>query len=550
LDPWIFEKQEIVAENGVVSSAHQLASQAGVEMLMNGGNAVDAAAATSFALGVVEPFMSGIGGGGVINIRLKSGERCVIDGFVQAPKKIDCFDWSLVGHKVAAVPGIVDGFSLALEKFGTMGLEEVTKPAVRYAENGFSVNSYIASFASSQISRMNGAGVKLFSKDGFKSLEEGDLLVNKDLARTLEMIGKMGSDAFYRGEIAQMIVQDMDANGGLISQGDLAGYQARVYAPLVTSYRDFELQGAPYAHGGVTVAHMLNILERFSGKKLEADTPQYHHILAETQKRVFTDRFNHYGDHRFVRVPWKGIISKEYAGELSSQIDPEKSSGIVDAGDPCKYDDIGERPSNALKSSQFCPISKTDLECTTSFSVIDKDRHMVATTQSIGSAFGSGVCVPGGGFFLNNFVYMTGVAGFTPIIRHPNYPEPGKRPVNNHSPTLAFRDGKPFMAFGSPGGRRQQGACVQAFVHVVDHGMGIQKAISAPRLHCEGNTLWMEKRIPERIREDLRQRGHKVIDMPGYTMFFGGLNGVLVNPETGKLHGGADPRRPCSAVGY
>jgi gamma-glutamyltranspeptidase/glutathione hydrolase len=175
---------------------------------------------------------------------------------------------------------------------------------------------------------------------------------------------------------------------------------------------------------------------------------------------------------------------------------------------------------------------------------------MVATTQSNGAAFGSGVCVPGCGFFLNNFMYSRGGSGFFPTSWHPNYPEPGKRPLNNHSPTLAFKDGKPFMAFGSPAGRRQQGACAQVFVHVVDHGMGIQESISAPRAHCEGNKLWMESRVPKKIRETLKSIGHDVIDREDYTMFFGGLNGVLVNPETGRLHGGADPRRPCAAVGY
>ena len=183
--------------------------------------------------------------------------------------------------------------------------------------------------------------------------------------------------------------------------------------------------------------------------------------------------------------------------------------------------------------------------------MIDKDRNMVAANQSIGKALGSGVCVPGCGFFLNDWMFKaSGSSGFNPNIWHKSYPEPMKRPVNNHAPTITFKDGSPFMAFGSPAGRRQQGANVQTFVHVVDHGMSIQQAISAPRAHCEGNTLWMESRIPADIRKALRDMGHDVVDMPEYTMFFGGLNGVLVDHETGMLHGGADPRRPCAAVGY
>jgi gamma-glutamyltranspeptidase/glutathione hydrolase len=548
VQPWVVEKKEIVVDSGVVASAHRLASQAGVEMLRKGGNAVDALVATNFALGVVEPFMSGIGGGGAINIRLSSGERCAIDCYISAPKKITSVEWPLPasGHKRGSgVPGVLAGHALALERYGTMSLEEVTKPAIKYAKNGFMIDSYIANFISSARSRLNSAGIKLLSKERFRSLVEGDLLINKNLAKTLELIGREGRDAFYKGKIAEMIVDDMEKNGGLITMEDLAEYEARVYEPAITTYRGYEVQSVPYAHGGVTVAHTLNVLERFDPKDLAYNTVKYYHILAESQKRIYADRQNYYGDHYFVRAPWEGILSKDYAEELSKQINMEKSSGEVESGDPWNFDEAYIKPDKSLKSSYDTPISDADSDCTTSFSVIDKDRNMAATTQSNGATFGSGVCVPGGGFFLNSFV-----GGFSPIPWHPNYAEPGKRKMNTHCPTLAFKDGRPFMAFGSPAGNRQQGAQVQTFVHVVDHGMDLQESISAPRAHCEGNTLWMERRIPEKIRETLRGMGHDVVDMSEYTMFFGGLNAVLVNPETGRLHGGADPRRPCAAVGY
>jgi gamma-glutamyltranspeptidase/glutathione hydrolase len=549
MDPWIVEKREVIADNGIVSSAHRLASQAGVEMLMNGGNAVDAGAATSFAIGVVEPFMNGIGGGGVINIRLRSGEQCVVDGYVMAPRNVKDYDWTPALHKTACVPGILAAWSLALEKYGTMTLEEVTMPAIKYAKNGFLVDSYIEKAIASSLQRLNGAGVRLLCKSLYQPLKEGDLYFNKDLARSLELIAKGGPDEFYRGRIAEAIVEDMERNGGLITREDLASYKARTYEPVITAFRGHEVQLVPYAHGGMTVGHTLNILEQFKQEDLVYDSTKYYHILAEAEKRAFKDRLTYYGDPYFANVPWEGLLSKKYAAELSNEINLEKSSGVVEPGDPWKHDHSYAKSNPKLKSSYSGNVP--DVEETTSFSVIDKDRNMVGGNQSLGKQFGSGVCVPGCGFFLNDWMFKaTGASGFMPLPWHPTHIQAGKRPVNNHAPTVIYKNNQPFMVLGSPAGRRQQGAIIQTIVHVIDHGMGIQKAISAPRIHCEGNNLWMETRISEETRNALRSMGHEVIDMAEATMFFGGLNAVKVNQKTGKLHGGADIRRPCAAVGY
>ena len=549
MDPWIVDKKEVIADNGVVSSAHRLASQAGVEMLMNDGNAVDAGAATSFAIGVVEPFMNSIGGGGVINIRLRSGERCVIDGYVMAPKNLKDYDWTPALHKTACVPGILAAWALALEKYGTMTLEEVTKPAIKYAKNGFMVDSYIEKAIGSSLQRLNGAGVRLLCKALYQPLKEGDLFFNKDLARTLELIAKGGRDEFYKGKIAEALVEDMENNGGLITMADMASYEARVYEPAMTTFRGYEVQLVPYAHGGMTVGHTLNILDQFNSGDLIYDTAKYYHILAEAEKRAFTDRLNFYGDPFFANVPWEGLLSKEYAAELANEINFEKSSGVVKPGNPWKHDHSYAKPDESLKSSYSGKAP--DDEETTSFSVIDKDKNMVGANQSLGKQFGSGVCVPGCGFFLNDWMFKaTGASGFMPLPWHPTQIQAGKRPVNNHAPTVIYKGGKPFMVLGSPAGRRQQGAIIQTIVHVIDHDMGMQDAISAPRVHCEGNNLWMESRISEETRNTLRGMGHDVIDMSEVTMFFGGLNAVKVDQKTGKLHGGADIRRPCSAVGY
>jgi len=548
MDPWIVDKKEVIADNGVVSSAHRLASQAGVEMLMNGGNAVDAGAATSFAIGVVEPFMNSIGGGGVINIRLRSGERCVIDGYVMAPKNTKDYDWTPALHKTACIPGILAAWALALEKYGTMTLEEVTAPAIRYAKNGFMVDSYIEKAIASSLQRLNGAGVRLLCKALYQPLKEGDLFFNKDLARTLELIAKGGRDEFYKGKIAEALVEDMERNGGLITMEDMASYEARVYEPAMTTFRGYEVQLVPYAHGGMTVGHTLNILEQFEKDELTYDTTQYYHILAEAEKRAFTDRLNFYGDPYYANVPWEGLLSKEYAKELANEINLKESSGVVKPGDPWKHDHSYAKPDERLKSSYSV---KPDTEETTSFSVIDKDRNMVGANQSLGKQFGSGVCVPGCGFFLNDWMFKaTGASGFMPLPWHPTHLQAGKRPVNNHAPTVIYKDDKPFLVLGSPGGRKQQGAIIQTIVHAIDHDMGLQDSVSAPRIHCEGNNLWMESRISKEIRNTLREMGHNVVDMAEATMFFGGLNAVKIDPETGRIHGGADIRRPCAAVGY
>ena len=291
IDPWIVEKDEVVVANGCVASAHRLASQAGVEMLIKGGNAVDAGAATSFALGVVEPFMSSIGGGGAINIRMSNGKRCVIDGYVMAPKNLKDYDWTPVLHKTACVPGILAAWAVALEKYGTLTFEEVTAPAIRLAGNGFLVDSYIEKAIVNAADRVNGAGVMLLCKALHKPLKEGDIFFNKDLARALARIAKEGPESFYKGRIAEMIVEDMQKNGGLITMEDLAAYEPRMYEPEDSRYRDYDLQLVPFAHGGMTVGHALKILDQFNPEALTYNTAKYYHILAEVERRAFTERF-------------------------------------------------------------------------------------------------------------------------------------------------------------------------------------------------------------------------------------------------------------------
>jgi gamma-glutamyltranspeptidase/glutathione hydrolase len=431
-----------------------------------------------------------------------------------------------------------------------MALPEVMEPAIRFAQNGFKVDSYIEKSIAKAIIRVNGAGVRLLCKTLYNPLKTGDIFFNKDLARTLKLIAKEGVGTFYRGKIAEMIVDDIKKNGGLITAEDLDAYKPRVYEPQDMTYRGYDLQLIPYAHGGMTVGHILKILEQFKPEDLEFHTVRYYHLLAEAERRAFRDRMYYYGDPYFEAVPWKGLLAEEYARELAASISMKKSSGAIEPGNPWKYDDTYEKPDVNLHSS-YRDQNVPDTEETTSFSVIDKERNTVSANQSLGKEFGSGVCVPGCGFFMNDWMFKaTGASGFGPMPWHPTFLKPGKRPVNNHAPTIILKNGNPYLALGSPGGRKQQGAIIQTILHVVDHAMGIQAAVSAPRIHSELNWIRAENRIPKKIRDQLRKMGHEVVDMPGVDMYFGGLNAVMIDRESGRLHGGADIRRPCCAVGY
>jgi len=536
------EKKEVIANKAIVTSADKLASEAGIEMLKKGGNAVDAAVATSFAIGVVEPFMSSIGGGGVINIRMSDGTECAIDSFVMAPNKAMQFDWSTNGIKVAAVPGLLDGLCIALEKYGTMKLSEVLAPAIRYAEEGFIVSEYASRIIRADMYRLNGAAAKILLKDGLsRPIKEGERLINADYAKTLKKIATDGKDAFFKGEIADKIVKYMNENGGLITHEDLASYKARVLKPMKTSYKGYTINSIPGAHGGVTVAHIMKILEKCDIKSLGHNTVQSIQLIAEAEKRAFFDRLTLYGDAEYTNVPWDGLISDEYAKEIRENIEINKSSGIPRLKDPWKYSKV-DRP-NKIQSTR-----SSQGDDTTSLSVFDSEGNAVCITQSLGMALCS-FCIPETGIFLNGFMFAPEEAGFDPNPEHPNYISPHKRPVNNHCPSIVIKDDKVFMLIGSPAGRRQQGACVQTMLNVIEHGMGIQEAISAPRIHCEQNTINIEGRIPEKTQKALESMGYNIIKMPDYSMFFGGANGIFINRKENKVHGGADPRRVCTAVG-
>ena len=527
--------------NGVVAAAKPEASQAGIQILKMGGNAVDAAVATGFALGVLEPNASGIGGGGFMVIKLASMKEAVVVDFrptAPAAATADMYkldergravgNASIEGGLASAVPGEVKGLLYALDHYGSKKLSraQVIQPAIDWAERGVPVTVNLAQIIKDNFGKLTRFenGLAIYSRDGFPP-EVGDTIVNKDLANTLRLIQARGADAIYQGDIASRIVAENRKRGGILTTEDLAGYQVKVRKPVTGSYRGYTLVTAPPPSGGTHVLQLLNILEHADLAALGERSTAAAHLWAEACKLVFADRATYSADPDFVKVPFTGLASKAYAKTLAALIRPDAVMKSPAAGDPSKYESGS----------------------TTHFSVMDKDGNMVAVTKTINMFFASGVVVPGTGIILgddmDDFDLKPGSA---------NSIQPGKRMLSSMSPTLVLDpQGRPFMALGSPGATRIIPTLAQVISNVIDRGMPIQAAISAPRLY-QGRTgnLSMEGRYSINAYNGLVALGHAVTVAPDYDATFGGVHAVLFDHAAKTLHGGADPRRDGQAAGY
>lgn len=528
--------QDVVSQHGMVASAHPLASEAGLRILQQGGNAVDAMVATAFALGVVEPNASGIGGGGFMTIRLKDMQEAVTIDFretaaLATPSDIYYKDKSSFkqlthsGARAVGVPGDVAGLSLALEEYGTMSLRQVVQPAIEYARNGFPVSEKLNGFIieAYDVISENSATSAIFLQDGLP-LSTGALLKNTDLAVTLEKIGDEGPDYFYKGEIADAIVSEMKRLGGYITREDLAAYRPVLKKAVTGSYRNYRIfSTAPPSGGGTHLIEFLNILEGYPLKDMGHNSAETIHILAEAMKICLADKAANMADPAFSFVPVKKLTGKPYAEERRKYIDLHKASFDYKA------------PKMVTKESNS----------TTHLSVVDSEGNMVALTQSINHWFGSGVTVPNTGILLNNHL-----ADFSSKAGVPNSIAPGKRPVSSIAPTLIYKDDQPYMTIGTPGGSRIIGALGQIIINIIDFGMPIDDAIEAPRIHAYKKILHVEGRIPAETIQQLEKLGHKVKVHPDYDNYFGGAQGILIDPSDHKLHGGADSRRDGVVLGY
>jgi gamma-glutamyltranspeptidase/glutathione hydrolase len=520
----------------LVAAEHPLGAEVGAGILARGGNAVDAAVATAFAMTVVEPFMSSLAGGGTMLVHLaKRGETVALDFNVQAPAACHeaCFElaegiaqalfpWRRVvddannfGPKSVAIPGSVAGLCLALERFGTMDLADVVAPAIRLAEDGFPVDWYVTLSIAPHCQELAAfpETARAYLRDGHyvhrpAALAPADVLRQPDLGRSLRLVAKDGPGAFYRGAIAQAIDEEMRRTGGFLRRSDLERYEARVVEPLTVKYRGLDLVFSPGATGGPTAVEMLNVLAQFPAAKVGYDTPGGLHLRAEAVRYAFLDRLRHLADPLAARVPWRGLASREHAAEVAAGLrvaGPRSEAKLPDAwAHDLAVGGLGRGKAAAPRARRRVATEGGD--CTTHICAVDRQRNMVSLTNTAVSLFGSRMVVPGTGILLQN-----GMLWFDPEPGRANSVAAGKRPVVNMVPALGFRQGAPYLTVGAPGGRKIVSAIPQVIANIADAGDAPQRAIEAPRLHTEGGELWVDDRVGERSLAALRRMGHDVV---------------------------------------
>nr|BCW99998.1 MAG: gamma-glutamyltransferase [Bacteroidota bacterium] len=542
------QRRPVEARNGMVVSAHRLASEAGVEILKKGGNAVDAAVAVGFALAVVYPEAGNLGGGGFMVIRLRDGSVYTLDYRETAPLQAhrDMYldergeyvpERSRIGYLAVGVPGSVAGLLEAHERFGRLSRAEVMEPAIRLAQEGFLLSRIAAenlNEAAPYFARFPGSRKYFLRPDG-RPWQEGDRFVQRDLAETLKRIRDHGRDGFYRGQTADLIVAEMRRGGGLITHEDLARYRPLWREPVRGTYRGYEIISmGPPSSGGVALLQLLNMVEPYDLAAMGFHSSASIHLMAEAMRRVYADRAEFLGDPDFYPVPVPQLISKAYARHRMRDFDPERTtpSAQVRHGNPLGYES----------------------EQTTHYSIVDAEGNAVSCTTTLNGSYGSYVAVEGAGFLLNNemddFVAKPGVPNMFGLLGgEANAIAPGKRMLSSMTPTIVTRDGRLFMVIGTPGGSTIITTVFQILVNVIDFGMNIQEAIDASRFHHQWlpDVLYYEKRgLPRDVVENLRRRGWQVVERSGYS---GRADGILVGPD-GRLYGGADPRGEDTAVGY
>ncbi len=551
---------------GVVVVNHPLAAEVGARTLEDGGNAIDAAAAIQFALNVVEPNFSGIGGGAFMMIHLAgTNETFFLDSREMAPAAatpgmfLPCPSYARSSSGIAVgVPGTLLGVATALERWGTISLAEALQPAIELAEDGFIVGQVLAANA-----RTGKTGyqpeTKAVFRPGGSYLQEGDLLVQTDLAETFRLIAGEGTDVFYRGAIAAAIVEvqlryryDSDCEGKM-TLADLDAYEVVIREPIVGNYRGYTLMGtSPESSGGLTVMQMLKMLERFplgdASQGFGFGTTKTLHVMMEAMRLAYADRAIYMGDGdppNGVPVPTVGLLADEYVQLRSEMIGEDSRMSTPSAGDPWLYDSAS-LPGKVMLAALSPPEEEGGH--TTHFSVVDKWGNVVSCTSTIEAGWGTGIMVPGYGFLLNN--ELTDFNS-TPATGNPgaNDVAPYKRPRSSMAPSILFKDGMPIAAYGSPGGPRIITTVLQITLNLIDHGMTIQEAIDAPRItvySASGLSRYHEAGFSGAVLQELKDLGHYV---RSYTRKIGSVQAVVIDLQTGKQYGGADSRREGVVIG-
>ncbi|MEQ9617679.1 MAG: gamma-glutamyltransferase [Deltaproteobacteria bacterium] len=537
----------VAAKNGMVVSEEGYATEAGLAVLREGGNAVDAAVTVGFTLAVTFPRAGNLGGGGFMLIYLADRKEVVaVDYRERAPAAARAemyldekgnIDEEKSRHSIlaAGVPGTVAGLTLALQKYGTISLERAVRPAVELAEKGFPVNEELRRSLVQARERMKSSeeSMAVFFKDGGEPYNIGETLIQKNLARSLKEISENGADAFYKGEIAKRIASFMKESGGLITEVDLGSYEAVVRKPVYETYRGYEIYSMPPpSSGGVHLIQILNILEQFPLGVWGHNTAKTIHVMAESMKLAYADRSKHLGDPDFVEVPVSKLVSKDYARELGDGIDLERAT-----------------PSAEISPGEMHPREGRN---TTHFSVIDRYGNAVSNTYTLNFGYGSKIAATGTGILLNNemddFSMKPGAPNAYGLTGGEyNSLKPGKRMLSSMTPTIVLKDGKPFLVTGSPGGSLIITTVLQILTNVIDFGMNISQATNAVRVHHQ----WLPDEL--RAEEGLSGDTAKLLTRMGYKIITGNTMGSAqsIMRAGGFLYGASDPRRPGGvAEGY
>jgi gamma-glutamyltranspeptidase/glutathione hydrolase len=533
-----------IGTNGAVATVHPLATDAAVQAIGRGGNAIDATVAAALTLGVVDGHNSGIGGGCFLLIRTSRGSLIAIDGRETAPQKAtrDMFlrdgkavpELSQTGALSIGVPGSLAAYDYALKHFGKLKLSDHLLNAAKVARDGFPLNaSYATRLAESreELSRFEGSRRVLLKPDG-TAYNAGEILKQEDLAATYEAIAREGADWFYKGAFAQRIEKWMQENGGLMTAEDFRRYEIRLREPIRSRYRDFEIVGfPPPSSGGVHVAQILNILEYFELSKHPPYSADAVHLIAEAMKLAFADRAYWLGDPDFVRVP-RGLVSRQYAKTLASRIALEKVIDVPQHG-----------PAETFGTAAFG-------KHTTHFSAADADGNWVACTATINTSFGSKVTIPGTGVIMNNqmddFSAQPGVANYFGLVgAEANAVEPGKRPLSSMSPTIVLRSGRPVLSLGAAGGPTIISQTVVNLINLLDYKMPLEEVLRSARLHHQWKPDELRtETLDSAVTESLRDRGHNVV-----TIRSSGAAQIVQKTEHG-FEAAHDPRLEGKAAGW
>lgn len=561
------DRSEPTGERGMVAAKSQAASEAGARMFALGGNAMDAAIAAAFASGVVEPMMSGLGGGGVMVVHDPAdGQTYCVEFGMRSPalatpdcyelaegRSTEVFKWravrdeaNTVGYRAVAVPGAVAGYALALGRWGRLPLATVMQPAIELAATALPTGWYHAVLVGREVRRLrrfpasaatfldDGAAPRAVDLDGV-----GGRLQQTDLSRTLTQIAAEGPDAFYRGSLAAAIDADMRANDGLLRAADLAAYRAVIRPALTFPYRTQTIATVPGPFGGVTMAEMLRTLDGFDLRACDSPAAAYH-LIAEASLLAFADRFAHLADPEVVPTPFAGLLTDDYIAERRALIDPQRAATTKAAGDPWRYEP-GGRPGELTLASAPGPARSN----TTHLCAADRDGLAISLTSTLMSSFGSAVTIPGTGILLNN-----GMSWFDPEPGRAASLGPNRRPLTNQTPAIVLDGGKPRLVVGASGGRRILDAVAQLIVKHLDFDLSPQAAICDSRMDCSEGRLLVDDRLGQATLDALSAAGHTVV--PIQNDFFGGAfaspTAIGYDPD-GTLRGGADQFYPAIAVG-